>query len=97
MTDHTDCDHDHEEIPVIKVLFDGEDEETPCDVLGIFDVEGKEYIAIIPQDSEDDVLLYGFEENEENEINLTEIESDDEYDKVASAFEEDFFDPEEED
>ena len=95
MTDHTNCDHDHDEEQVIYVMFDGEDEEVACDVLGVFDVEGKDYIALIPQDSEDDVLLYGFEENDEGEVNLTEIETDDEYEKVAVAFEEEFFDPEE--
>lgn len=96
MTDHTNCDHDHDE-QVIYVMFDGEDEEVACDVLGIFEVEGKEYIAIVPQDSDDDVLLYGFEENDEGDVNLTEIETDDEYEKVAVAFEEDFFDEEDED
>ena len=92
-TDHTDCDHDHDELSVIKVMFDGEDEEVPCDVLGIFDVDGKEYIALIPQDSEDDVLLYGFEEKDD-ELNLLEIETDEEYEKAAKAFEEGFFDAE---
>lgn len=94
MTDHTDC--NHEEEPVIYVMFEGEDEEVACDVLGVFDVEGQDYIALIPQDSEDDVLLYGFEESEEGEVNLTEIETDEEYEKVAQAFEEELFDEEDE-
>ena len=94
MEDHTNCDCNHEEEPVIYVTFEDEEEEVACDVLGIFDVDGQEYIAIIPQDTEDDVLLYRFDEDEED-VNLTEIESDEEYEKVAAAFEKDFFDEEE--
>ncbi len=100
MTDHNNCtdencEHDHGEEQVIYIMFDGEDEEVACDVLGIFDVEGKEYIAITPKDSDDDVLLYGFQEDEEGEVDLTEIETDEEYEKVASTFEQEFFDLEE--
>lgn len=93
-TDHTDCDCNHEGEQVIYVMFDGEDEEVACDVLGVFEVEDKDYIAIIPQDSDDDVLLYGFQE-EGDDVNLIEIETDDEYEKVAVAFEKEFFDEEE--
>ncbi|HHX61701.1 MAG TPA: DUF1292 domain-containing protein [Epulopiscium sp.] len=96
MTDHKDCDCNHEEDQVIYVVFDGEDEEVACDVLGVFEVEDRNYIAITPQDSDDDVLLYGFEE-ENDEVNLIEIETDEEYEKVAVAFEKEFFDEEEED
>ena len=96
MEDHTNCGCNHEEEPVIYVTFEDEEEEVACDVLGIFDVDGQEYVAIIPQDTEDDVLLYRFDEDEED-VNLTEIESDEEYEKVAAAFEKDFFDEEEED
>ena len=94
MTDHNDCNCNHEEEAVIYVMFDGEEEEVACDVIGIFEVDGAEYIAIVPQDSDDDVLLYGFEEDEEGEVNLTEIDTDDEYEKVATAFEKEFFDEE---
>ncbi|NLI88884.1 MAG: DUF1292 domain-containing protein [Epulopiscium sp.] len=94
MSKHNDCGCNHEEEMVIKVLFDGEDEEVPCDVLGIFQVGQKEYIAIVPQDSDDQVLLYGFEEVGEEGINLTEIETDEEYEKVAEEFQSLYFDQE---
>lgn len=93
MEDHTNCDCNHEEAPVIYVTFEDEEKEVACDVLGVFDVDGQEYIAIIPQDTEDDVLLYRFDEDGDD-VNLTEIESDEEYEKVAVAFEKDFFEEE---
>lgn len=89
--DDCGCNHDHGEEPVIYVTFEDEDEEVACDVLGIFEVDGQEYIALVPQDSDDDVLLYHFSE-ENDEVNLSEIESDEEYEKVAAAFEQEFFD-----
>lgn len=91
--DNCNCDHDHDEEQVIYVMFDGEDEEVACDVLGIFEVDDKEYIALVPQDSDNDVLLYGFTE-EDDDVNLSEIETDEEYEKVAQAFEKEFFDEE---
>lgn len=91
MDEHKNCDCNHDEEPVIYVTFEDEDNEVACDVLGIFTVDEQEYIALVPQDTEDDVLLYRF--NEENdEIDLTEIETDEEYEKVANAFEKEFFD-----
>ena len=49
-------DHDHNE-PIIYVTFEDEDKEIPCDVLGIFEAEEREYIALAPEDSED-ILIY---------------------------------------
>ena len=57
-------------------------------VLGIFDVEeieGKEYIALLREDN-DEVLIYEYSEDENEEPILANIESDDDYDKVESAF-----------
>lgn len=93
MDDHTNCDCNHEEESVIYVTFENEEEEVACDVLGIFDVDGQEYVALVPQDSDDDILLYRFAE-EEDSVSLTEIETDEEYEKVAIAFETEFFDEE---
>lgn len=86
------CGHDHEE-PVIYVTFEEEDREVACDVLGIFEVDDVEYIALAPQD-EDDVLIYRYSENGED-IQLDEIASDEEYEKVAAEFDDLFFGEEE--
>lgn len=69
------------------------DEEVTCAVITIFDVEEKEYIALLPLDengeNEDgEVFLYRFIEQDDDEPLLENIEEDDEYEKVADAFDE---------
>ncbi|MGL4738089.1 MAG: DUF1292 domain-containing protein [Cellulosilyticaceae bacterium] len=82
--------HSHgSEEPVIYVTFEDENKEVACDVLGIFEVDDIEYIALAPQD-EDDVLIYRYSE-EGDDIQLDEIASDEEYTKVATEFDELFF------
>ena len=62
--------------------------EVEAEIMGIFDVEGKEYIALIPDDDSDDVYLYGYKEVSDEEFELIDIEDDDEFDKVVKVFEE---------
>ena len=61
--------------------------EIECEIMGIFDVDGKEYIALIPDDDTDDVYLYGYKEVSEEEFELIDIEDDAEFEKVAAEFE----------
>ncbi len=60
-----------------------------CVVLGIFDIEeypGKEYIALLP-DNEEEVLLYQYNEGEDEEsFFLDNIETDEEFAAVEEAF-----------
>lgn len=77
------------EITISMTLEDGT--ELVCDVVAIFPVDGIDYIALLPSDSvegfeEDEVFLYRFKELEDDEIDLQQIESDEEYEKVADAF-----------
>lgn len=60
--------------------------EIECEIMGIFDVDGKEYIALIPDDDTDDVYLYGYKEISDEEFELIDIEDDDEFEKVAEEF-----------
>ncbi|MBO4862678.1 MAG: DUF1292 domain-containing protein [Firmicutes bacterium] len=62
--------------------------EVEAEIMGIFEVDGKEYIALIPDDDSDDVYLYGYNEVSEEEFELIDIEDDDEFDKVVKVFEE---------
>lgn len=69
-----------------------DDSEVECVVLSIFPVEEKEYIALMPveeleKDEENsEVLLYRFSEPAEGELDLSNIETDEEYEVVAEAF-----------
>lgn len=79
-----DHDHNHEgEVDVIYLTFD-DDEEVECKVLGVFEVENKEYIALLPSD-EDEILLYEYKESEED-FDLIPIEDEKELDLVSKAY-----------
>ncbi len=39
------CGCSHDEHSVIYIVFEDDDREVPCDVLGIFEVDDKEYIV----------------------------------------------------
>lgn len=107
--DNCGCGHDHEheheeEFEIMTLTLD-DGQEIECAVIGVFPVEESEYIALIPiddLDSEDgEVFLYRYEEYEDGGIELLTIESDEEYDNVAKAFDqlmdEEFDDEEESD
>ena len=89
-----DCGCEQETSQMTLVLDD--DSELICDVLGIFDVEDAEYIALLPEGDEE-VLIYRYVENEDNEdeFELLNIESDEEYEKVSDIFFDMFYDDEE--
>lgn len=65
-----------------------DDTEVECEIMDIFSFEGKDYIALLPEDdSSDSLLLYGYEEtDDEEEAILSMIESKEEFDKVAEAY-----------
>jgi len=95
MSEHT---HDHdcncgcnEEVTVTLTLDN--DEVIECAVLTIYNVEEKEYIALLPLDEEGDneegdVFIYRYVETEDGEPTLENIEDDDEYEAAADAFDE---------
>ncbi len=87
---HDECDCGDEPFEMLKLTI-GDDEEVNCIILGIFDVEEKEYIALLPE-GEDEVLLYRYTEDpaDEDNVTLDSIESDDEFEKVSAAFNEYF-------
>ncbi len=83
-----------EEMSVTLDLDDGTSVE--CTIITILEVNGKEYIALLPMVDEDDdlygdVWLYGYKENPDDpneEPELIHIDDDDEYEAVADAFDE---------
>jgi hypothetical protein len=58
-----------------------------CEIMGVFDFEGKEYIALIPDDGSDDVYIYGYKEISDDEFELVDILDDDEFERVIEEFE----------
>ena len=72
------------------------DEVVTCAVITILEVEGKDYIVLLPldEDGNNDVgegWFYGYSENPNDpneEPELSYIEDDDEYEAVADAFDE---------
>ena len=58
--------------------------------MGVFEVDGKEYIALIPDDGSDDVYIYGHADIGEDEYDpdLREIEDDEEFERAVKRFDE---------
>lgn len=85
----TDREKYTEEADIITLEFD--EGEVECEIMGIFEFEGNEYIALIPHDDTDDVYLYGYkevaQEDEEVEFELVDIEDDALFEKVVAEFE----------
>lgn len=83
-----------EEMTVDLELEDGS--VVNCAVITILEVDGKDYIVLLPLDDNGDnedgeVWFYQYSENEDDpneEPVLTYIEDDDEYEAVADAFDE---------
>ena len=74
-----------EDVDVITLEFE-DGAEIECEVMGIFDYEGAEYIALIPNDGTDDVYIYGYKEVDDEEFELVDIESDELFAKVVAEF-----------
>ena len=74
-----------EETDVITLEFD-DGAEIECEIMGVFDYNGKEYIALIPDDGSDDVYIYGYKEVGEDEFELVDIEDDAEFEAVVAEF-----------
>ncbi|MGI6071612.1 MAG: DUF1292 domain-containing protein [Lachnospiraceae bacterium] len=95
------CDHDCREEDVFTVDLEFDDGETvACEPLFVFEVDDKEYVALVPVDEEsDDIYLYEYHDISEDEFEFLDIEDDEVFDKVveecgrileeAEAFEED--------
>jgi len=79
-------DEAYDEEPMVVTLEYDDGTEIETEVMGIFEVEGKEYIALIPDDDSDDVYLYGYAEVGDDEFELLDIEDEAEFEKVVKEF-----------
>ncbi len=81
---HHDHEHEHEHAHIYLTLED--DTELECHVIGTFEVDDVEYIALTPVDGEKgEIYLYRYVEDEDG-IDLQNIEDDEEFDVVSEAF-----------
>lgn len=81
------CGHDHDVQYMTLQTEDGQ--EMKCAVIGIFEVEeieGKEYIVLVPEDSEEALIYQYIEKDGEEGFEITNIESDEEFEIVENAF-----------
>ena len=60
--------------------------EVECEIMGVFDIGEKEYIALLPEDGTDDVYIYGYKEINEEEFDLVDIEDDAEFEMAVAEF-----------
>lgn len=83
-----DCgckENERDESDFLTLEFD-DGVEVECEIMGVFDFDGKEYIALIPDDGTDDVYIYGYKEVGEEEFELIDIDDDKEFEKVVAEF-----------
>lgn len=75
---------DYNEDEIIRLDFD-DGEGFDCGIIGVFAVDGKDYIALEALDGSDDVYLYGYQEKGED-FDLLDIEDQETFDRVAEEF-----------
>ena len=79
-----------EDITMILTLDN--DEELECSIITILEVEGRDYIVLLPLEGDEaeegEVFIYRYEEDDKGEPVLSNIENDDEFEKVSDAFDE---------
>ena len=63
-----------------------EDTELDCDVVAIFQVQDKDYVALLPRQEEPEVFLYRLGHTDSYDAELENIEDERELELVASAF-----------
>lgn len=86
--ENCNCNEELEHDTVTLTLED--DTELVCDILCTFPCQGKDYIALLPQNAGEDgeVFLYQFVQSDEEEFELINIEDDAEFEAVSDAFDE---------
>lgn len=74
-----------DERDMITLEFE-DNKDVECEMMGVFEANGKEYIALIPDDGTDDVWIYGYKEVGEDEFEIIDIEDDAEFEAAVEEF-----------
>ncbi len=77
---------DDDDLKMILELDDGT--ELTCDIIGIFEVKSREYIALLPDGEDDDVLLYRYDEDDDGNPVIDNIDDDAEFEAASEKFDE---------
>lgn len=82
--------HGEEDLEMTVTLTLDNDTEVECAVEVIFPVNGQEYIALVPLDGSSDgqAYIYRFKQLGEEDMEIENIESDEEFEMVADAYDE---------
>lgn len=77
----------------VVTLTDEDGTESDFELIGSIELDGNTYVALIPlEDNENgEYVVLKVEPGEDGEDMLVTIDDDDEYDKVADAFEDEFY------
>ena len=85
--DNTPAVDEEDEGAYVTIEFE-DGEKVDCEGLFIFEVEGKEYVALAPVDLDsDDVYLYEYRDLEGGEYEFLDIEDDALFERVVAEFE----------
>ena len=74
---------EYSEDEIITLEFD-EGDSFECGIMGVFDLDDKQYIALEPLDESNDVYLYGYVQTDDD-FELLDIPEED-FDRVAAEF-----------
>lgn len=88
MADKNQINHEVEDLDeedIITLEFD-DDTAVDAEVIGVFELDDKEYIALAPIDGTDDVYIYGYKDNDDETFELLEIEDEEEFNKAVEEF-----------
>lgn len=93
MTDMNNTPNIDEEVMSTVMLADDEGNEAAYDIADFIEMDGNEYVVLVPQDEDDEevVILRVEEEDEENEVFVTE-DNEEILEKVFEAFKDRFED-----
>ncbi len=76
-----------EEEDIITLEFD-DNTAVDCFIIGVFDMDDKEYIALAPDDGTDDVYIYGYKDNNDDTFEILDIEDEAEFEAAVKVFDE---------
>ncbi|NLT96202.1 MAG: DUF1292 domain-containing protein [Clostridia bacterium] len=88
--DHENCEHEYEEVEIVT-LVDEDGQEHDFAFVDSIEVDGEQYAILSPIDEEeesDEAIILKIGKDENGEDILFDIEDDEEWEKVADAWQE---------